>query len=354
MRDDSDEIVRALTDRLESLLDTYAPWHFIRGTDAFLSGTPKKPGSWRVQLAGQHRGGWRRFSAGVGGGPIALLAFLLNGQTGEPTRSDFRAAFEEARRFLGLDRDEIDHDAIRRAKEQADAKKARDAAEARAQAARRQDDAQWLWEQAGGLTGTPGEAYLHSRAIRLQRLPDALRWHPDVRHLSGAWSGAILCRVDDADGELVGLWRIFIDNSGRKAFGDQSKLGMGAVGGGAVRLYGEGHGEIGLTEGVETALSVYALCDGAFPVWASLSTSGMRGFQAPLEVHRVRIFADPDPCRRDATTRKLRPSPGLSAAAALRDRLDREGVACIVEPGRSSRGRDYNEALTIASARGAV
>jgi putative DNA primase/helicase len=169
-----------------------------------------------------------------------------------------------------------------------------------------------------------------------------------VRHISGQWSGAILCQVSDVSGEFTGVWRIYVTEEGRKAFGSESKLGLGPTAGGAVRLFPAAHGEVALAEGVETALSVHMLS--GLPVWATLSTSGMIGFEAPFGVDLVRIFPDYDDPRRARGTMNWRPSPGVLAAESLRDRLSDEGVRCVIDRSRPRRGRDYNDVLQAVGA----
>nr|WP_255720588.1 toprim domain-containing protein [Acuticoccus kalidii] len=159
----------------------------------------------------------------------------------------------------------------------------------------------------------------------------------------------MLCRVDGPAGELLGVWRIYITKEGQKAFGGESKLGLGPVKGGAVRLGPPAAGKIGLAEGVETALSVMCLSGGRIPVWAALSTSGMMTFEPPFEVGRIHIYPDYDVARRRRATDEWRPSPGVLAAFDLKARMDEQGIACLIDPSRPRRGADYNDVLRRVS-----
>lgn len=349
--DDGDEIARGLTDNIERLLDTYVGGYETSRGKAYLTAKgPKQLGSFHVNLTGPKRGSWYRFSVGFGGGPVSLLAYLLNGMSREPTTGDNRTAFEEARKFLGMDTRPVEGTTAthtqRKARDARERSRAEAEAKAQADLEARQDNAWSLWEHGQPLAGTPGEIYLRKRGIRLDTWPESLRFASRIKHgLSCRWGMSILCRVDGAAGEFLGLWRIYVTDNGDKAFGDQSKLGLGPTGGGAVRLFPPVHGAIGLAEGVETALSVYVLTKGAVAPWAALSTSGMVGFDVPFEVDRVKIFPDADLARRKIASRRVHPSPGLTAAETLRTRLVGEGISCTIDQSRPRRGRDLNDVL---------
>ncbi|ORE90653.1 hypothetical protein ATO13_22076 [Stappia sp. 22II-S9-Z10] len=350
--DDTGEIDAALRSNLEGLLDVYAPGWERKRDRAYPTGDTES--SFMVTIQGKHRGGFSRFSQSIHGGPIKLLAYLLNGQSGEPTTADLRLAFDEARKFLGLDDRPVDHaaaqEAQRAARERQELQRAEAEAKALVDLEARQNNAWGIWEHAQALAGTAGAGYLRGRGIMLEVWPEALRWAPRIKHgPSGQWSSAIICRVDGPGGDFLGIWRIYVTSDGQKAFGKASKMGLGPTAGGAVRLFPEHHGEIGLAEGVETALSVERLA--GLPTWAALSTSGMAGFEVPFEVETVRIFPDHDDPRRKRGTMQWQPSPGLSAAEGLKARLDEEGTRCFIDRSRPRRKRDYNDVLMIVSAR---
>ncbi|WP_108661050.1 DUF7146 domain-containing protein [Acuticoccus kandeliae] len=346
-RDDSDEIANGLAARIEDVLDWLAPGYVIHRGKAFLTAKgPKQLGSFQVNLEGPHRGTFYRFSQSVGGGPIKLAAYLLNGQAGEPSTADYRLAFHEARRFLGMDDRAVDDETARRAREKAraDSERRRGEAEAEAQAERerKQERADWLWEHAEPLPGTPAERYLHKRGIHLEVWPTCLRFAQSIRHPSGAWSPAMLCRVDGPAGEFRGVWRIFITIDGEKGFGGQSKQGLGPTGGGAVRLFGPDRGRVAVCEGVEAAFGVHLLT--GLPVWSLLSTSGMTGFEVPMQIGHVDIFEDGDTWAEKVDKRtgreRISPPPGPSAAEQLFRRLREEGVEVTRQAGPED-GSDY-------------
>lgn len=210
----------------------------------------------------------------------------------------------------------------------------------------RQDDtreaAQRIYGASISVFGTVAEKYLTSRGI----LPDVsgpLRFHPTLPYprKTGTYP-ALICGVDDVDGELCAVWRIFLRADGRKLDVENPKLGLGPAGGGAVRLGGMAT-KIGLAEGVESALGAWNLIGRKYPVWAGLSTSGLIGIELPLGVRQVVIFPDGDSPTRKQGHEFIPSTPaGRKAAETLRARLLSEGVSCTLaaEPGA---GQDYND-----------
>ncbi|MDO8607908.1 MAG: VapE family protein [Phaeospirillum sp.] len=104
---------------------------------------------------------------------------------------------------------------------------------------------------------------------------------------------------------------------------------LGPVAGGSVRLSpvpADGH--LGIGEGIETALSAWAIF--GIPTWAALSAGNLRDWQWPEDIRRVTIFADAG----DA---------GQSAATALAERLTAAGIPSTVVSPRH--GDDFNDDL---------
>jgi hypothetical protein len=341
-RDDGDIIVKRLTDDLERMLDSYNCGYRQHKGVAYLSAKSAKDlGSFQVHLVGPRRGQWYRHSQKVGGGVISLLAYLLKGCTGEPSKSDLADAFKEARSFLGMDSGEVDLEAARRAQREREERKRRQEAENARHEAKREQDALAIWADTTPIHGTPAEAYLRKRIPLLpERLPDCLRFHPRLWHdLDRVHCPALVCRVDGEDGSPVGVWRIYLDENGNKADVSNPKLGKGPCGGGAVRLYPptEG-GTVAICEGVETALAVRMLS--GLPAWSCLSAGGISGFQVPFEVTRVCIFPDGDPWKlQDQHGRWLEPT-GMRAAREAQERLTSEGIACLIQPAPAD-GEDF-------------
>lgn len=188
-----------------------------------------------------------------------------------------------------------------------------------------------IWRESSPLSGAAA-SYLRFRGLDPTFAED-LRSAPSLRYPTGQSFPALLGRVEDASMTGIGVWRIYVKiNGDGKAPVDEPKLGLGRFMGGAVRLGGIAS-EIGVTEGIETAVAVrqliHSLIGRKTPVWAALSASGLAALELPPEVQSIRIYADADPER--LRRREIKPSPGMKAAAALAERAIAKGVRVIVE-----------------------
>lgn len=179
--------------------------------------------------------------------------------------------------------------------------------------------------------GDPLSLYL---AHRLQCDPwpvaECLRLHPALPYridgeTVGTWP-AMVARLCAPDGRLLALHRTWLTTDGRKAPtpGPCKKLTptAGHLAGACVRLGKPEAGQIGIAEGIETALAAYSAS--AVPTVAAYSAGGVAAFLWPAGIERLMIFADHD----DA---------GANAAARLRERGQRSGLTVSVmtptEPG---------------------
>lgn len=277
-----------------------------------------------VVLSGAKRGTCCFFGSNRGGDLIELAQTVLG--------LDKRGAVNWAKQFLGLPTDDrpIDPKEVERRRAAAEKqRKQRERQEAR-ENYRKIKSAWEIWDEAQNLK--LAYAYLKSRGIDPLHADGEIRGHPDLPHPQGSFP-ALVARVTDGEGKFAGIWRIYLAKYGAgKAPVDTPKMGLGVVRGGAVRIGGT-ENFIGIAEGIETALAVRQLLfeqtGNAIPVWAALSANGMQSVQIPESVHRVRIYPDNDLARLD----KGRPSVGLTAAKALAERLEHEGVnVSIIEP----------------------
>ena len=196
------------------------------------------------------------------------------------------------------------------------------------------DAALSIWNECIPIFGTVSETYLHKRGMPTPPggWPSVLRHHPSLYYPNGKRYPALVCRVDDVDGEFTAIWRTYLSPDGAgKADVPNAKLGLGPAGGGAVRIGGVGP-RIGIAEGLESALGGWNLIGRAYPVWAALSTSGMTAIELPLGVTRATLFPDGDiPVKREGGEYvPVQIAPGRKAARALKDRLVAEGVACTI------------------------
>jgi putative DNA primase/helicase len=187
-------------------------------------------------------------------------------------RWDFRTACDEIDRILG----EIAH-------RPAPTRKATASPESCLARVRRALD--------GARDSTVVDRYLRSRGLSI--IPRILRGdknHPyfdeSNRQLIGYFR-AVLAPVVGPDGSLRATARIYSANApSRKKF-------LGAVGNDPqVRLFDDFDTELGISEGIETAIACFELF--SIPTWAALSDVGLANFKPPPGVHRVHIFGDRD------------------------------------------------------------
>lgn len=327
MRGDTRDDTQALTDELdrrfrEVVSALYPDAPEVRGI-VYATAEGSKLGSFQIVVSGPKAGSWYRHSQHVGGGPLALIAYAM---TGDPKVT--RETFAEARRLLGWQGAGPAIDANERRLELA-RRRADEKAKAEADRARRLETAAGIWEASGPLAGTAGERYFLARGLPLIEWPAVLRFHPRLSHPSGGASGAIVARVDGPDGRGTAIWRIYVTPEGGKAFGGESKLGLGPAAGGAVRLWAPVDGLIAVCEGLETGLAVRALT--GLPVWPCLSTSGLMGFVPPMIVTDLHGWPDGDRWQRDDRG-TWRAPPGRAAMESLGRRMVAEGIGWRCEP----------------------
>jgi putative DNA primase/helicase len=192
-----------------------------------------------------------------------------------------------------------------------------------------------IWEGAKDARGTPVERYLRSRRITIPA-PPSLRWAPGCRHPSGNFLPAMVAKIVNIDGELIGLHRTFLrpDGSGKADIEPQkAMLGRAAVG--TVRLHEPRPGTpLVIAEGVESAMAAAELM--GWPAWAALSAGGMERLILPPTAREIVIAVDRD-----------RKGTGEAAARRAATRWVREGRPVrLVIPDRI--GADANDLLREA------
>lgn len=329
-RNDAEEIKKKLNERLEAVLERFWRGYVTKGKMAYCAPTGRKDdlGSFVVYLGkmGKYdRGSWVRSSAGIGGDELNLFAYGLTGH-----HKANAEVFREAREFVGLDtaKPETPEERQKRETREADAAAKREADERRAAEyeQRRQRSAEEDWMDSGPLAGTHGEAYFFERGLVMppEGWGESLRFHGRLvydldRRLSFP---GIVCRVDDAFGDLTAVWKIFLDpKKAAKAPVANAKIGAGVAAGGAVRLGGVG-AHIGIGEGVETCIAARALIKYRYPVWAGLSTAGVSGFEPPVEIEHITAFPDGDKCWKKQGEEIVPAEPaGRAAVRKLRERM---------------------------------
>ncbi|MXO54534.1 MULTISPECIES: DUF7146 domain-containing protein [Sphingomonadales] len=186
-----------------------------------------------------------------------------------------------------------------------------------------------IWRDAQPLRASPAKSYLESRGI-LAASP-ALRFHPRTplgpkgrtRFLPAMIAAVSL------DVGPIAIHRTFLSGNAKADF-DKPKRALGALGEAAVRLFAPASGKLGLAEGVESAMSAYALT--GIPVWATLGNERFGLVSVPESVTELHLFVDHDAGGELAASRAL--------AAYARDAR----TIHVRKP--SSRDTDWNDELT--------
>ena len=196
-----------------------------------------------------------------------------------------------------------------------------------------------IWREAEPVRSSPAKAYLKSRGILAAS--SALRFHPRTplgpkgrtRYLP-----AMIATVSLDEGPIA-IHRTFLSrDSCAKAGFDKPKRALGSLGEAAVRLFAPVDGKLGLAEGIESAMSAYALT--GIPVWAALGNERFGLVSIPESVSELHLFVDYDSGGDLAVER------GLSANAC-------DGRTFHIRK-PSARGTDWNDELQAWLRRKAV
>lgn len=168
------------------------------------------------------------------------------------------------------------------------------------------------WSESVSVTeGDPVALYLRSRGISdLSAVKDVLRFHQSLPY----WDGirllghfpAMVAPLTAADDTVVALHKTYLSPGGCKAAVPIVKKLTRAAGpltGSSIRLHACCDGEIGIAEGIETALAAH--CASAIPAVAAYCASNLASWSWPTDARRVVVFADNDKVGKEAAE-KLR------------------------------------------------
>ena len=186
-----------------------------------------------------------------------------------------------------------------------------------------------IWREAQPLYTSPAKAYLESRGILAAS--SALRFHsrtPLGPKGRTRFLPAMIAAVSLDEGPIA-VHRTFLSGNAKADF-DIPKRALGALGEAAVRLFAPASGKLGLAEGIESAMSAYALT--SIPVWATLGNERFGLVSVPDSVTELHLFVDHD------AGGELAGSRGLAAYA-------RDGRTIHIRK-PSSRDTDWNDELT--------
>jgi hypothetical protein len=202
-----------------------------------------------------------------------------------------------------------------------------------ADAARRIGWARRIWDTAQDARGSPVVDYLGGRGIAILP-PPSLRWTPSLRRLDGTHGPAMVARVENIHGGLIGISRTWLLRDDRGIWWRRDRAMLGCAAGGAVRLAPAAETLL-VGEGLETVAA--GMVATRLSGWAALSTSGLVALVLPRIVRTVLILADNDRC-----------SAGQRAAHAAAQRWLAEGrrVRVVMAPDPST---DIADVLVAAA-----
>jgi putative DNA primase/helicase len=183
----------------------------------------------------------------------------------------------------------------------------------------------------GAIDPDVADAYLTRRGLSVTSLVllghPACEYYDDDGSLVGQFP-AVIAPIMNAAGTLQSIERIYDANL------DPRKKIMPPVDtitGAAIRLFHPAD-ELGIAEGVETALAAFELFH--VPVWSVLCADGMKHFEPPATVQRLIVFADND-----------RSFVGQARAFTLAERLHKTNPAISVEVRCPPRAGDWLDVL---------
>ena len=184
---------------------------------------------------------------------------------------DFRTAAQEVEAILGVVRDEP-------------AKVERSDAQKRA-------DMTALWRASRPIEPIDPAALWLQLRVGMKVFPPCLR-----AALPSRWTDrrpAMLAKVVSSDGLPVQIHRTLLTDDGLKAPVDKPRMVMpGPIPKGCAVRLAEYDGELGIAEGIETALAATDLF--GIPCWAALNAGNLEGWRPPETVKRVVVFGDCD------------------------------------------------------------
>ena len=225
-------------------------------------------GSIAIEIKGAQRGRWFDHEQGIGGDGMKLIRARLGLANG--------AACDWARNWLGLPVRAIvttSQEAFLQHPDHATPPSRKPASKKDEMAAK----VNGIIADGQDIGGTPAETYLRNRGITTSPLPATIRFRPNAY---GRY-GALLALATDSDGTIHGLQQIYVTEDGRKAPVKVQKRTNKAHDGwsdvSAVRF--PGTAPIVLTEGVETALSVWQAT--GHETWACLGVSNIARAAVP-------------------------------------------------------------------------
>lgn len=155
--------------------------------------------------------------------------------------------------------------------------------------------------------------YLARRRIEEYSHPEDLRTCSKCHFKRGVIYPAMLAVVRDRDGNPSTFHRTFLHPDGKPPFGTTRWFLPGTLPVGAHVRLGAIQPELGIAEGIETAIACMQRFE--LPVWSALNANLLGNWQPPPELEFLHIFADND-----------QSGTGQKAAIKLAGRMQKLGI----------------------------
>lgn len=159
-----------------------------------------------------------------------------------------------------------------------------------------------IWRSAVAAEGTPAETYLRARGIHMP-IPASIRFARLRYPRDGGVYPVLVAAVVSPGNRLTGIQRIYLNGKGdEKARVPRSKLSLGKISGGAIRL-ASAAATMAVTEGLEDGLTLMQVQGHA--TWVACGAANLPRLILPHRVETVIVGGDNDPTGRDAAARAV-------------------------------------------------
>jgi hypothetical protein len=209
------------------------------------------------------------------------------------------------------------------------------------------DFARGIWREGRSLYGTLAQRYLAMRGIDLPpHSVNCLRFHPRVRHPTGAELPALVALVrDPASNTPLGIHRTFLTNDGGKTTLKPDRALLGGGGLGVIKLVDDAEitQRLELAEGLESALAVMTAAARSEhlipPIWAATCADAFARLSVSPGIEVLVLHPDNDSHNK-----------GHDAARRVIERWSKAGSTCDFFVSTNPRGKDWNDTGVEATA----